>query len=326
MDRIWLSTVPSNQYRAMNQAMNQAMHQAANSDDTPHLRPEFPLIWRARDKVHFGDHPVPITLDAHELTWLASLKSHRSWRQARAACPSGPERADRILALARAAQALDEPGECWWLTPKERSSVRGELLALANWHQEPGQALAARAACAIAVPGSGPVHAVISSTFEECGLRISASEYADVVVVMGRGHIDAIDPHEEHAAIAHVPIRIHNARAAIGPVVVPGRTPCCRCLSLHARDRDAAWPAMAAQWRTWTAPTAPDRLLTRRVALEAVTLVRRWIDTATDHPAYRIHLELPRLESRWEQVTAHDACGCLWQSARSHTDLATLSA
>ena len=302
------------------------MNQAANSDDTPHLRPEVPLIWRASDKVHFGDHPVPITLDADELKWLASLKSHRTWQRARAACPRGPERAERILALARGAHALDEPGECWWLTPQERSSLRGELLALANWHDEPGQALAARSACAIAVPGSGPVNSVISSTFDECGLRISAPEYADVVVLLGRGHIDAIDPHEEHAAIAHVPIRIHNARAAIGPLVVPGRTPCCRCLSLHARDRDAAWPAMAAQWRTWTPPGPPDRLLTRRVALEAVTLVRTWIDTPAYRPTYRIHLEMPRLIAHWERVTAHDACGCLWQSESTHPTLTTLSA
>lgn len=302
------------------------MRQAINPDSTPYLRPETPLIWRSTDKIHFGDHPMPVALDADEVQWLTSLKTHRGWSSARAACPSGPERADRILALARGANALDEPGECWWLTPQERSEHRGELLALAHWHDAPGQALAARSACAIAVPGSGPIQSVITSTFQECGLRICEPEYADVVVLVGQGHADAIDPHEEHAGIAHVPIRIHHARAAIGPVVVPGRTPCCRCLSLHARDRDAAWPAMAAQWRTWSAPAPPDRLLTRRVALEVICLVRMWIDTAANHPAYRIHLELPRLIARWDQVTAHDACGCLWQSRSAHSPHTTLSA
>ncbi len=287
-----------------------------NPDDTGHLRPEVPLIWRARDKVHFGDHPVAVDLDTREAQWLESLKSHRSTAAARAACPSGPKRADRILAVARAAGALDEPGECWWLTPEERFAVRGELLALTQWHEIPGQALAARSACAVAVPGTGPVADIVRAAFEDCGLRTCEPAYADVVVLVGHGHIDAIDPHEEYAGNVHLPVRIHHARAAIGPVVIPGRTPCCRCLSLHARDRDAAWPAMAAQWRSWSSSVPPDRLLTRRTALETVTVVREWIDTAGDQPTYRVHLEVPRMIARSEQLLAHEACGCLWQRDR----------
>ncbi len=305
-------------------------------DDIGHLRPEVPLIWRAPDKVHFGDHRVPVDLDPKEAHWLESLKSHRSVDAARAACPSGPKRADRILAAAKAAGALDEPGECWWLTPEERFAVRGELLALTQWQEDPGQALAARSACAVAVPGTGPVHDIVRAAFADCGLRTLAPEYADVVVLVGRGHIEAIEAHEEYAEVMHLPVRIHHARAAIGPLVLPGRTPCCRCLALHARDRDAAWPAMAAQWRSWSAPVPPDRLLAQRTALEAVTVLREWIDTASSgasgnsgpmepaaRAACRIHLELPGLQPHRERVRAHDACGCLWQN---RTEVPRLSA
>ncbi len=81
---------------------------------------------------------------------------------------------------------------------------------------------------AIAVHGSGPVNSVISSTFDECGLRISAPEYADVVVLLGRGHIDALDPHEEtlQSRMCRSPHLHQRLAPRSGPLVVPGRTPC----------------------------------------------------------------------------------------------------
>jgi hypothetical protein len=33
----------------------------------------------------------------------------------------------------------------------------------------------------------------------------------------------------------------------VGPLVLPGLTSCLRCADLHRRDRDPAWPALAAQ-------------------------------------------------------------------------------
>ncbi len=140
VDRIWLSTVAMTQPSSMNQA--------ANSDDTRNYAGRgIPVIYGGERKIHFGDHPVPMDPRADELKWLASLKSHRTWQRARAACPRGPRAgASASLRWPARAHALDEPGECWWLTPQERSSLRGALLALANWHDEPEQALAARSA------------------------------------------------------------------------------------------------------------------------------------------------------------------------------------
>ena len=34
---------------------------------------------------------------------------------------------------------------------------------------------------------------------------------------------------------------------SVGPLVVPGRTPCVRCEDLHRTDRDAAWPRLLVQ-------------------------------------------------------------------------------
>jgi bacteriocin biosynthesis cyclodehydratase domain-containing protein len=53
-----------------------------------------------------------------------------------------------------------------------------------------------------------------------------------------------------HAArIAHLPVRVRDGSGLVGPLVVPGTTSCLRCADLHRSDRDASWPAVAAQLR-----------------------------------------------------------------------------
>lgn len=45
----------------------------------------------------------------------------------------------------------------------------------------------------------------------------------------------------------HLPVVLTAAGAEIGPYVRPGSTPCLSCLAAHRRERDPAWPAIAAQ-------------------------------------------------------------------------------
>ncbi|MGZ6779311.1 MAG: TOMM precursor leader peptide-binding protein, partial [Mycobacterium sp.] len=53
-----------------------------------------------------------------------------------------------------------------------------------------------------------------------------------------------------HAArIPHLPVRVRDGSGLVGPLVVPGMTSCLRCADLHRSDRDASWPAVAAQLR-----------------------------------------------------------------------------
>jgi bacteriocin biosynthesis cyclodehydratase domain-containing protein len=44
-------------------------------------------------------------------------------------------------------------------------------------------------------------------------------------------------------------VRVRDGTGLVGPLVVPGVTSCLGCADLHRRDRDAAWPAVAAQLR-----------------------------------------------------------------------------
>jgi bacteriocin biosynthesis cyclodehydratase domain-containing protein len=51
----------------------------------------------------------------------------------------------------------------------------------------------------------------------------------------------------QSARTAHLPVRLRDGAGVVGPLVLPGRTACLRCLELHRRGRDPAWPAVAAQ-------------------------------------------------------------------------------
>ena len=51
------------------------------------------------------------------------------------------------------------------------------------------------------------------------------------------------------AGVPHLPVRVRDGAGLVGPLVIPGVTSCLACADLHRTDRDAAWPAVAAQLR-----------------------------------------------------------------------------
>jgi hypothetical protein len=83
--------------------------------------------------------------------------------------------------------------------------------------------------------------------------------------------------------LAHLAVRLRDGSGLIGPLVFPGRTSCLSCADLHRSDRDAAWPALAAQLRG-TVGNA-DRatvLATAAVALERIHRVLRAVRDTGD--------------------------------------------
>lgn len=56
--------------------------------------------------------------------------------------------------------------------------------------------------------------------------------------------------------LAHLTAVVRDGTAIVGPLVPPAGSPCLNCCDLHRKDRDPAWPALAAQLAT-TAATDP---------------------------------------------------------------------
>jgi hypothetical protein len=79
-----------------------------------------------------------------------------------------------------------------------------------------------------------------------------------------------------NARLAHLPVRVRDGSGFVGPLVFPGRTSCLTCADLHRSDRDAAWPALAAQLRgTVGSADRATVLATAAVALDRVHRVLR---------------------------------------------------
>jgi len=82
------------------------------------------------------------------------------------------------------------------------------------------------------------------------------------------------------AKVPHLPVRVRDGTGLVGPLVIPGMTSCLRCADLHRSDRDAAWPALAAQLRD--AVGSADRATMLATAALALSQVDRVINAIRD--------------------------------------------
>jgi bacteriocin biosynthesis cyclodehydratase domain-containing protein len=81
---------------------------------------------------------------------------------------------------------------------------------------------------------------------------------------------------ELHAErVPHLPVRVRDSIGVVGPLVLPGTTSCLGCADLYRRDRDASWPALAAQLRGTVAHT--DRATVLATVALALSQVERVI-------------------------------------------------
>jgi bacteriocin biosynthesis cyclodehydratase domain-containing protein len=138
----------------------------------------------------------------------------------------------------------------------------------------------------IRVHGRGPLAELLVEALRCSSARIRHTSQAhaavrpdntDLVVLTDHLVVEPRLARELHdAGVAHMPVRVRDGAGLVGPMVIPGVTSCLGCADLHRTDRDAAWPAVAAQLRE-TVGTA-DRatmLATAALALGQVNTVIR---------------------------------------------------
>ncbi|MFC0527993.1 TOMM precursor leader peptide-binding protein [Phytohabitans kaempferiae] len=110
--------------------------------------------------------------------------------------------------------------------------------------------------------------------------------------------------------LAHLAVGVRDGVAVVGPLVRPGGAPCLNCLELHRRDRDPAWPALAAQLAGEARPepcSTPTLLAATAYAASEALL---YLDGETpDTLGAAIEITAPgRLRRRtWPP---HPSCGC----------------
>ena len=83
--------------------------------------------------------------------------------------------------------------------------------------------------------------------------------------------------------VPHLAVRVRDGTGLVGPLVIPGVTSCLGCADLHRSDRDAAWPAVAAQLRETVG--VADRATLLATAALALSQVNRVIAAVRGHDA-----------------------------------------
>lgn len=113
----------------------------------------------------------------------------------------------------------------------------------------------------------------------------------------------------------HLPVIVRETSALIGPLVLPGRTPCLRCVELARGDRDPVWPVLAAQLIGEPHGVEPCDVALASAAASLVALhVLAWMDRGDQHPPPSVggvlELSLSDLRLRRRTIVAHPGCGC----------------
>lgn len=145
----------------------------------------------------------------------------------------------------------------------------------------------------------------------------------DLAVVAPDSHAGATraDPVEidalARAGTAHLLLTLDATHAQVGPLVIPGRSPCLRCLDLTNTDDDAAWPLLVHQLSAPPRPSNPewtaiDPLLVALAGAYAAGQVLRFVqglNVITTHQVIRLDREGGQ---RARPSKAHPGCGCGW--------------
>lgn len=119
---------------------------------------------------------------------------------------------------------------------------------------------------------------------------------------------------------AHLPVSFEPGHLSVGPLVMPGESPCLACRDAHRTDDDPAWPLLHSQM----IGRGPDTLRAAQVAdagLLVATLLRS--DESIPARSVRVSANGSRV---WRSVTFHEECRCREQSCPSPRGTSTAPA
>lgn len=262
------------------------------------LDPRYPLAWRSPTSMQLGFTRDPLVIDdvtpAAEriIAALVAGVSRTGLDMIGRQAGAGSDEVQRLLDLVE--PALERaPTET--LPPvtllgegATADAIAGLLAAAGHAVDRPRDAGRAPGA-GVAGDGLGPARA------GRDGLGVIVAGYA-VRPDVARAWLRSDRP--------HLAVVLGDEGAAVGPLVVPGRTACLLCLAHHATDADPAWPALATQLHGRVS-TADTQLLAAQVAVVVGRVVREFPDGMGEVLAIE-----PTGISGARPLPPHPLCGC----------------
>jgi hypothetical protein len=116
--------------------------------------------------------------------------------------------------------------------------------------------------------------------------------------------------------VPHLVVRAEEAIGVVGPLVMPGRWTCLRCVDLSKAARDPAWPRILAQASGAgllpAGTVACDTVLAAATAALAAAQALTFVDRVCRPAAVNGTLEVVLPEWQWQRRgwPPHPACGC----------------
>lgn len=232
----------------------------------PRIDPALPLVWRSPTELQLGgEFPRVVITDPGPLeTGLISALRHgaslETVRMIGAGLDGSPAEVERTLArLAPAFEPL--PGE-----PGEPDGPDGSGGAAVQ-HPSTMSAVGPAAPPLVVIDAAAPFATRIAALLAQLGYATTPPGETDGDADAPTPALAVIAAHWVvpparylpwlRADVPHLAVVDDERGWRIGPLVEPGRGPCLRCTELARRDRDAAWPVIAAQLAGHPAPRRP---------------------------------------------------------------------
>lgn len=304
------------------------------------------MLWRDRGTLQVGLRPergvVVSGLQPGDEVLVEAMDGLRDLAALRALATSvgvRGERVDELVTVLAGAGVVDDAAAAGALTREQRDDVtrlgaqrRARLAPDAGvwaglYRTEPrataadGLALvAARTRRHVLVDGAGPLTEAIATTLAAAGVgtvsraRSPQTPRTDVHVLV---RTDAVDVCEADTLVAtdqvHLAVIGCGDRLVVGPMVLPGRSACLRCLDLHRADRDPAWPHVVAQLVRQRAGSAPRETASTVLAagLASLQVLTQLDGCAVPASVDRtLEVELPDGLVERRRWRPHPSCGC----------------
>lgn len=132
----------------------------------------------------------------------------------------------------------------------------------------------------------------------------------DIAVVTGSHHIDPLRA-ANFMALPHMLAFVEEVDTYVGPLVVPGQTPCARCMYYNFLAADPAWAHIAPQLRHSAdiVPEASTRRLAGSLIARAVGIFLAYGRNCLPYHS----LTLAAHEFTWKRMRIHPSaeCGCM---------------
>ncbi|MBN2176630.1 MAG: hypothetical protein JW722_03125 [Demequinaceae bacterium] len=286
-----------------------------------HLKPGVPILVREAGRIQVG-LAEPLVFDGlsdEEGAFLASLEGRRV----------GLSRAERA-AHGKVIEALDRHGV---LVPSEPSPGRARSLIrvhgvgpITGWLAI-GLALGGISALSIVDPrprqlaaiGPGFPHrgdaASLNRLIREVEPTIRMAEreeHASLEVLCAHGATDIVLARQLTARdVPHLDIVTDEGGITVGPLIVPGATPCETCLGMFRTEREPWWPRIALQFgdpRRDAGLEAPPAASLMAAGIALKEILAHVDGTAPSAQRWRIPFEGTAASA--ESCAAHPACGC----------------